>query len=354
MTDRLPRVLSYPPVHDYVDRLHGSVGDLVHRDQPWPRLPDLYDPDWVASHSSDWDVAHFHFTWEQYEPGTLAAVLDAHRSAGTPVVWTAHDLRNPHLPDSAGRDDVYLGLLAQSATEVLTLTNGAAQEIQDRFGRRAQVVPHGPLVDAATASQLRDGRRGSPAPLRVLLLAKSLRSNLDWHAPLEAVRHFHTYVDAGIVGTTEIELDIHLHPDASRRAELEALDRVPGITVSVAPRLSTPALWRRVAAADVLLLPYLWGTHSGLLELATDLGVQVIASDIGYLHQQAPCHLVPVRRGRVAADRLRDVLRCLVDGQQMTEPVAVEERQRLLGTLRSSHARLYGRLRSSRGTAVGR
>lgn len=348
MTD-LPRVLSYPPVHDYVDRLHGTAATLVHRDQPWPRLPDLYEPAWLSAHASDWDVAHFHFTWEQYPPATFRAVLDAHRSAGTPIVWTAHDLRNPHVRDGAG-DDAYLALLAEAADEVLTLTPGAAAEVTERFGRSPRVVPHGPVVPPAEAAALRRPRRAAGAPLRLLLLAKSLRANLDWRTPLEVVRDLAaTRTDA-----VPVQLDVHLHPDAPARAEIEGSAAPDAITVTVAPRLDTTGLRRRVAEADALLLPYRWGSHSGLLELAADLGTQPVVTDVGFLAQQAPCHVVGVRDGRVDADRLRSLLERMAAGTSALDPVPIHHRERVLAEFEGAHARLYARSASSTGTAVGR
>lgn len=345
----LPRVLSYPPVHDYVDRLHGRAATLVHRDQPWPRLPDLYDPDWLSSHATDWDVVHLHFTWEQYPPATLRAVLEAHRAAGTPIVWTAHDLRNPHVPDGAG-DAAYLGLLAEAADEVLTLTPGAAAAVTERFGRSPRIVPHGPIVPPAAAAELRTARRTGGTPLRVLLLAKSLRANLDWRTPLEVVDGLGAV--AGHVAP--VRLDVHLHPDAAARDEIEAFDTGGAVTVTVAPRLSAAELRRRVAGADALLLPYRWGSHSGLIELAVDLGTEPIVTDAGFIAQQAPCHVVPLRDGRVDPDRLASLLVRMADGTEALDPVPIRQRERVLDEFVVAHTRLYSRLASSTGTAVGR
>ncbi|MBW3619131.1 MAG: hypothetical protein KY461_02710 [Actinobacteria bacterium] len=340
----LPRVLSYPPVHDYVDRLHGTAATLVHRDEPWPLLPHLYDPDWIRARATDWDVAHFHFTWEQYPPQTFGEVLAAHRAAGTPVVWTAHDLRNPHVPD-ASSDDPYLRALAATASQVLTLTPGAAAEVTGRFGVSPQIVPHGPLLAPADAAPLRRPPVRS-GPLRALLLAKSLRANLDWRTPLETV--------AGMDTDPPVELDVHLHPDAPDRGAVQAFDGQGRVRVTVGDRLSAPELWRRIADADVLLLPYRWGTHSGLLELATDLGTPVVVTDVGYLSQQAPCHVVRTRDGDVDPDRLRTVLTELASGQRAHDVVPASLRERVLAEFHRAHAALYARLASSRGTAVAR
>ncbi len=53
------------------------------------------------------------------------------------MVWTAHDLRNPHLPDP-GVQDPYLDVLAAEASAVVTLTLGAAEAVEARVGRHAR------------------------------------------------------------------------------------------------------------------------------------------------------------------------------------------------------------------------
>lgn len=338
----LPRVLSYPPVHDYVDRLDGHAARLVHREEPWPRLPHLYDPDWVHEHVDQWDLVHLHFTREQHPVEVVDAVLRAHAAAGRPVVWTAHDLRNPHLR-APGAEVAHLQVLADHADAVVTLTPGAADEVLDRFGRHARVIPHGPLVPAEEAVRRRaDARaRRRDGPARVLLLAKSLRANLDWRSALEAARSWDPDVTM---------LEVHLHPDAPARDEVEALAvDSPAVDLQLAPRLSTSRLWSRVAEAEVLLLPYRWGTHSGLLELATDLGTPVVAGDVGHLRDQGPVALVPVHADRVDPALLTQAVRTVL--RVAPTPIAIEDRTRLLTVLRQAHAELYAELL---GRAVGR
>ncbi len=324
-----------------MDRLDGHAARLVHRDEPWPRLPHLYDPGWVHDHADEWDLVHLHFTWEQHPVDTFDAVLAAHAAADRPVVWTAHDLRNPHL-SVPGAEEAYLQVLANRADAVLTLTAGAADEVRGRFGRHAQVVPHGPLVPADEAVRRRadaSAHRGRSA--RVLLLAKSLRANLDWRGPLDAARSW---------DPDEMVLEVHLHPDAPARDEVEAVAAdAPAVDLQVAPRLSTADLCSRVADADILLLPYLWGTHSGLLELAADLGTPVVAGDVGHLRDQGPVALVPVDDDRIDPGLLTDAIEAVL--QDPPAAVPIEDRTRGLAELRQVHTRLYAELL---GRAVGR
>lgn len=332
------RVLSYPPVHDYVDRLHPTSAELVHREEPWPELPHLYDPEWLTSHADDWDVAHLHFTWEQYPPGRFEAVLRTHQRAGTPIVWTAHDLRNPHTEDAAD-DQRYLALLAEFADHVITLTDGAATEIERRFGRQAHVIPHGPLFTGPAARRWREQRQGAVAddgdPRRLLLHLRSVRRNVDWRTPIEVVSRLHAEGSG-------IELDVLVLADADEVDQvLEAAG--PGVDVLPHGPLSFEELTRHLIGADALLLPYLWGTHSGMVELATDLAIPVIAGDVGYLGEQAPIWTVPVSSRGLDPAALEAHVRRIASGQQ-PGAVDIESRERNLLRFRQEHAILYRRL----------
>lgn len=321
------RVLSYPPRHDYVDRLVPEAAELVHRDEPWPLLRRYYDPSWAADHAADWDVAHLHFTWEQHPADRVADVLDAHRRAGVPIVWTAHDLRNPHTMSGCA-DDVYLDLLAAHADHVLTLTPGAAAEIGRRFGRSARVVPHGPILDPSAAARWRR-RRPHPGPVRRLLLhAKSLRANLAWQDAIDAVAALR---DEG----APIVLDLGVHPGAAHLVSGTS----DGVDVRVHGPLDPDELCARIAAADALLLPYRWGTHSGLLELAVDLGVPVIAANVGHLRDQSPAVLADASGPSLVPGLVAALRRWL--GGEVPQPMPLAQRRAQLDALVASHREIY-------------
>jgi beta-1,4-mannosyltransferase len=326
------RVLSYPPRHPYVDRLADRVATLVHRDEPWPRLPSFYDPVWIGARTGDWDLAHLHFTWEQHPVDRFATVLDRHRAAGRPLVWTAHDLRNPHTGD-ADRDDPYLAVLAERADTVLTLTAWAAAQLHQRFGRTATVVPHGPLLPAATAQRLRARRRREDV-VTVLLHAKSLRRNLDVLGCVEAM--------SALPADVPVRLVLSLHDEPEVRRTIPAV--LPAnVTAWWHPPLAHDTLAAAIAAADALLLPYRWGTHSGLLELAMDVGTAVIASDAGAFCDQGPVRTIPVVDGRVAVAGLVAALREAAAGRLPPAP-GWAEREAAAARFLAEHARVYREL----------
>ena len=68
-------------------------------------------------------------------PAQLEELVAALRRRGKPLVFTVHDLRNPHHPDRAAHDR-HLDVLVPAADALITLTQGAAAEIRAPVGPR--------------------------------------------------------------------------------------------------------------------------------------------------------------------------------------------------------------------------
>ena len=58
------------------------------------------------------------------------------------------------------------------------------------------------------------------------------------------------------------------------------------INVHFHPFPSDQEIAEFVFASNAIILPYLWGAHSGQMELAFDLGVPVIATNVGHYDEQ--------------------------------------------------------------------
>ena len=95
------------------------------------------------------------------------------------------------------------------------------------------------------------------------------------------------------------------------------------------PRLGDDELWDRLGGAELVLLPYRWGTHSGLLEAAHDLGTPVLAPAFGGFADQG----AHVYHGDPAARVARAIA--------APPTVTVEDRRRARRRLRTAHRRLH-------------
>jgi beta-1,4-mannosyltransferase len=282
------RVLHVPGDHGYVRHLQddGVPGVTVVPQPeapggPWAPSPAI-EREWVLEHHDEFDVLHLHFGFESRTRRQLREWLDALHRNGVRVVFTVHDLQNPHLADQ-GR---YLDLLDELITDVdalITLTPGAAREIERRWGRRPSVVPHPHLAAS--------GEIGTPrqehAPRVVGLHLKSLRANLLAVPVLQSL-----LVAVDRLPGTRLRVDVHeealqqefvRHDPELLRWLTQAGDR---IDLRVHERFDDEALQEYLREIDVSVLAYAFGTHSGWLELCHDLGTPVLAGPTGYLADQ--------------------------------------------------------------------
>ncbi|OKK21967.1 hypothetical protein AMK16_01600 [Streptomyces sp. CB00455] len=293
------RVASVPAGHVYVRHCSAPGADdgIVRLTDPrplgapstsqrwWP--PVMLDPDWVNSHHRDFDVFHLHFGFDAEHPRRLGALTAALRRHGKPLVYTVHDLRNPHQPDPAVHEAA-LDVLVPAADELITLTPGAARLIAERWNRTATVLPHPHVVELSGLERPRPGR----GRFTVGVHAKSLRPNM-------AVLPVVGVLAETVADLPDAELLVNVHrevfdPRASAYAPelvaaLEELASRGRLRLSVHDYFNDGALWDYLAGLDLSVLPYTFGTHSGWLEACHDLGTAVAAPSCGFYAEQRPC-----------------------------------------------------------------
>ncbi|HCS57708.1 MAG TPA: glycosyltransferase family 1 protein [Gordonia polyisoprenivorans] len=351
------RVASVPASHVYVRHLASSSPDTALQ-RPVIRLPDpvpadgatvpggwwpplMLDPRWIADHADDFDVFHLHFGFDAIAPDTIAAVIGELDRHGKPLVYTVHDLRNPHHPEPGAHEQA-LDLLIPAATRVITLTPGAAEEISSRWGREAAVLPHPHVVPETRLSPTRPRHTTTDEPFVVGVHTKSVRANMD---PLPVI---HTLLEAAAQSPDiVIRIDAHdeifepgnhwYNPDFG--VELLALANHPRARVQIHPYFDDTALWDYLAGLSASVLPYRFGTHSGWLEACHDLGTAVIAPSCGYYHQQQDCATFDFTESTFAEESLAQALDEV--RQTPTRRPSRAERLRQRDALADAHRDLY-------------
>ncbi|PRY67682.1 glycosyl transferase family 4 [Glaciihabitans tibetensis] len=284
-------MVSVPAAHPYPQRVSGSEGITVLPDpvpagvpagQWWP--PVALDPSWIRDNASAADLVHIHFGTESFTPEHLAACVAAAHDVGWPVVFTVHDLEHPQLSDSdqSGYRE-QLDVLIPAADALITLTAGAAREIQRRWGRSALVLPHPAVVSDASAMP----QPPASASYRVEMHLKDLRSNIDSVAMVTALcGAIDDLARAGREVTALVRMH-HRVRDAAARAEIRAITAgSERVELLEHDRLDDSALAHAIAGSDVCVLPYRHGTHSGWLELCWDLGTGIAAPALGFYAEQ--------------------------------------------------------------------
>ncbi len=328
-------LLTVPARHEYVTAVRPADVHPVRPDRVRGWDPDPFlRPENVVAWAPEVDVVHLHFGFDHLDRAAVRRWLDALAEARLPLVFTVHDLRNPHHLDRTVHDAV-LGELVEAAAAVLTLTPGAATEIERRYRRRAEIVPHPTLVDPARSADV------AVEPGLVTVHLKSLRRNLA--DPVELVG---AAARGAAVGGGRLRVD--LHPDVVDDPRLVGLAAVAGVELAVHPRYDDLELERYLRRAQVSVLPHRWGTHSGWLELARDLGTAVVAPSCGYYAEQWPAvhgYGNDEEHGLDADSLVAAVARGLAE----PTPAPADREQRLgeADAVRAAHAEVYARLSSA-------
>jgi beta-1,4-mannosyltransferase len=342
------RVASVPSRHVYVRRITPAAVQLV-ADPTGDDLrnPSLLSPEWVRGHASEFDLMHIHFGFEHYDPQQLADLAHELRAAGRPLVYTVHDLRNPNHAERE-LHDAGLAVLADHADELITLTEGAASEVERRFGRRPVVLEHPHVVPlermaAVDQERVRDPRRQR----RIGLHLKSLRPNIAGLTMLQALRRTVSQVP-------ELTLRVDVHRDVFERgtmrhdpqvaAELHAALAAGDTDLHVHDYFADAELWDYLESLEAFVLPYRFGTHSGFLEACHDLGVAVIAPQCGYYAEQGADYEFRMEEDGTVDDRsLLDAVTSVArDGAP--PPASVEAREKQRGHVQERHLEIYRRL----------
>lgn len=306
---------------------------------PWQADP-VFDPRVVAGLAREADLVHLHFGFDHLGVEDAERWTAALAAAGLPLVLTVHDLRNPHHLTRELHDAV-LRVLIPAAAGLITLTPGAAREIDRRFRQKAVVLPHPTLVPSVR----RSGFAPREAGLATLHL-KSLRRNL-----LDPVAVVRAAADGARAAGGRLRVD--LHPEVADDPRLAGLDDLAGVELSVHPRFSDLELEVYLRRAQVTVLPHRWGTHSGWLEMAHDLGTRVVAPNCGWYREQWPDGVLSYGNNEFdgfdpasLADTVRTAL--WVDPPRPAHRTArLRQRERV----RQAHADLYARVA---GTGEGR
>lgn len=289
------RVASVPSGHVYVRHIGCSDGagaqrlpdprppEAASEQQWWP--PVMLQPGWITQHADEFDVFHVHFGFDALGPDELRTVVRELRAANRPLVYTVHDLVNPHHADP-GLHAAALEVLVGEADALVTLTRGAADEIWRQWGRLAHVLPHPHVVPIEEMGV----PRPASAARRVGIHLKSLRANMN---PLPLLPLL-----AEQTAERDLQLVVDVHTDvvtpgmrnhsADVVSVLSTLERLGHVEVHVHDYYDDGELWDYFRSLALSVLPYRFGTHSGWLEACFDLGTRVLAPRIGHYHQQEP------------------------------------------------------------------
>jgi glycosyltransferase involved in cell wall biosynthesis len=242
--------------------------------------------DWLAEHfpAHAFDAVHIHTT-ELARLDAIESCIAACRKNAKAIVATLHE-DSPLFDLDHANFNQRLQLLRQARARFATLTDGCRQSLCDRYGftkEEIEVIPHGNVL--ALDSPLWDFARSSNLEF-TFTIHGGFRPNKRLY---DAVVHFAyapTLVGARLsIMTRAFSLHELLgNPDLKQVAQLSR--QAHRIELSTRASISDADIARFVSNGDAMILPYIWGTHSGQLELAADTGVLPIVTDVGHYRDQ--------------------------------------------------------------------
>jgi hypothetical protein len=275
----------------------------------WPPL--MLEPGWVSENHHRFDVFHVHFGFDAIGPAALADVMQELKMHDKPMVYTVHDLRNPHHPEPDAHREQQDALVA-AASALITLTPGAAEVISKRWGRNATVLPHPHVLSRHWIER----PRSVTEPFVAAVHVKSVRANMDPVPVLDVLV-------ATLADLPDAVLQINVHeeifePDnhwyaPQLGARLLDYDVHPYVRVRVHRYFTDDELWEYLSAVRVSVLPYRFGTHSGWMEACYDLGTEVIAPSCGFYREQQPCEVYGFSEMEFDAESLGRAVRAAYD-----------------------------------------
>ena len=251
-------------------------------------VPATVGAEWLLAHRPlSWlDVLHLHHI-DFEDVATLERLLDACLEEGVHVVFTAHDTR-PMVGSADGFTE-RLRVLHSAEVGWVCLTEGSVTTLTEVIGERpeAAVIPHGYVAAPEALVDLE--REPSSSAARYLMFGAS-RASRD---QLSTMANWS-------LGTPDPRSTLHVLLRAFSPADfaeggrapllLETARRDPRIRLSMRPYPTDEEVAQAGLASDALLLPYLWGSHSGQLELAFDLNLLPVCSLTGHLPEQYEWH----------------------------------------------------------------
>ena len=343
------RVASVPASHVYVRHLapHMGTDGVVRLDDPipadgrkvpggwWP--PVMLDPGWIREHHHLFDLFHVHFGFDAIAPQVMEDIVHELHSHEIPLVYTVHDLRNPHHPDPEPHREI-LDVLIPAADSLITLTPGAAASVANDWGRECTVLPHPHVIELDKFGLARPPGTQFTVGVHV----KSLRPNMDPFPVLNTLcSTIATLPGARLVVNIHDEIfdpDNHWYAPQASKKLLEYED-LPGVEVVVHPYFTDDELWRYLMSLSVSVLPYRFGTHSGWLEACYDLGTSVIAPSCGFYSQQQDCKIYGFDEHHFDPESLDRCVRELYSAEPVRLSVGMRARQRRF--LASAHREIY-------------
>jgi glycosyltransferase involved in cell wall biosynthesis len=235
------------------------------------------------------------------------------RSHGRKLVQIIHDAQ-PHPGEAYPLPKWFLSTVIRRSDGIVVLSEHVRRQLLDNYrypADRVWVIPHGRLP--YPGGEIKE-RRTSDRPFRVMFFGRVLAYKgvgllLDAY---EAIAHRHD-ISLAIVGSGDLS---PWRTQIARLPRVELDNRWIG-TEEIGPILSR---------ADLIVLPYLEATQSGVAAAAYAAGIPVVATPVGGLVEQIRHSETGLIAEKVDPKSLADAILRLADDRSLYERCAAGAR----------------------------
>ncbi len=199
------------------------------------------------------------------------------RAARVPFTHVVHDA-TPHPGESSNLMVISIRWASRLAQSVVALSENVRTQIISEWHlspTKVSVVPHGPFYAAEAAKATRDLDRASGSELQVLFLGR-----------IVAYKGIGLLLDAwSVVSSKNSTAHLTIAGDGDLAPYAEKIASAQQLTIDNR-WLSDADIIDHITNADILVLPYLEASQSGVIGIAHSFGVPVVCTDVGGLAQQ--------------------------------------------------------------------
>ncbi|EKE10597.1 MAG: hypothetical protein ACD_15C00235G0003 [uncultured bacterium] len=286
---KIVRLLSLPSYHPYNKRFDNRRDiAFANPNSDCFAEKDSCTPEYFEKNypPEGYDVVHIHFEYYLIPVDVLENLLKYFKKKNKPIVWTCHDRRSLVEESPVGE---YEQLLSRYADGITTLTEGCSKWLKLQYcpaKSGVKIIPHGYL---AHPSIVEEQAKEVPKDRNLFtMLIGDFRKSKEF---IHSIRDFLECEDLSENARLQIIFRTgSTCPDDSstkeRLREFQELIKNPRITAICMENIPDEVIIKAFVSSHAVILPYLWGTHSGQLEMARDCGCHVVVSDVGYYKEQ--------------------------------------------------------------------
>jgi hypothetical protein len=292
------RILHIPARTPYARKLNSEDFSVVNQttidDREIPRDASF---EWLNNQRNFdfFDILHIHSV-ELTSTETIQQVLDRCQRTKKGIVFTIHDVR-PMFSTDQKKYNKTLKIIAKTGARLITLTCGAQMEIVKTLNIEplsVNVIPHGFVLPPKDDRWQRQKKIESS--VCSFGMYGGFRPNREILTPAINIAYgiFEKEINLTFLTRAISPIEIFNNEEVNKFVELALLKN--HITLRLYPFPSDDQIFDFMSEIDILIMAYRWGTHSGQLELAFDLGVIPIISNVGYYYDQYEIHKDFVRK----------------------------------------------------------